>query len=103
VEFGLTVWVAGLLVIPLWLNPSDQISDHGPVPVKDAWTVLVEPLQIERVPLTVELAAAPGWQLPPPQTSPVVHTEPSVQAEPSGLVGFEQAPVPESHVPATWH
>jgi hypothetical protein len=33
----------------------------------------------------------------------VVHGSPSSQDAPSGLGGFEQIPVPGSHVPASWH
>jgi hypothetical protein len=32
-----------------------------------------------------------------------VHASPSSHAVPSGASGFEQSPVVESHVPATWH
>jgi hypothetical protein len=45
----------------------------------------------------------PPLQTPAWQVSAVVHTEPSSQAVPSGLVGFEQWPVPGSQVPASWH
>ena len=50
---------------------------------------------------------AQGFTAPPVQT-PALHESawvqafPSVQAEPSGCVGFEQAPVAGSHVPAAW-
>ena len=37
------------------------------------------------------------------QVSPMVHTLPSLQAVPSGAVGFEQAPVDVSQTPARWH
>src|SRR5689334_16310611 len=40
----------------------------------------------------------PAWQL-----SICVQPFASLQATPSALFGFEQAPVTESHVPATWH
>src|SRR5262249_1801442 len=42
-------------------------------------------------------------QVPLPQVSPDVQASPSSQAVPSALVGFEQAPVAASQVPATWH
>jgi hypothetical protein len=42
-------------------------------------------------------------QTPPWHVSVCVHAFPSVQALPFGFVGFEQSPVAESHVPATWH
>src|SRR5437867_3730784 len=41
---------------------------------------------------------APAWQ-----ESVWVQASPSVQAVPSGLLGLEQAPLPGSQVPATWH
>src|SRR5207253_2519116 len=41
---------------------------------------------------------APDWQL-----SDCVHGFASSQAVPLGLLGFEQAPVVGSHVPASWH
>ena len=39
----------------------------------------------------------PAWQV-----SLCVQALPSLQAAPSGLTGFEQAPVCGSHVPASW-
>ena len=42
-------------------------------------------------------------QMPPVQPSPSVQATPSLHAVPSGAAGFEQLPVPELHVPATWH
>jgi hypothetical protein len=41
---------------------------------------------------------APAWQM-----SVCVHALPSLQAVPLVAAGFEQAPVAESQVPATWH
>jgi hypothetical protein len=41
---------------------------------------------------------APAWHV-----SPVVQALSSSHAVPSGMAGFEQAPVPAWHVPATWH
>ena len=40
----------------------------------------------------------PVWHV-----SVCVHALPSLHAVPFGAAGFEQAPVPELHVPATWH
>src|ERR1700753_4268038 len=42
-------------------------------------------------------------QTPLEQVSPVVHGFWSSQEVPFPLVGFVHAPVPELHVPATWH
>jgi hypothetical protein len=44
----------------------------------------------------------PPVQVPFWQVSVCVQVLPSLQAEPSALVGFEH-PVAGSHVPATWH
>jgi len=41
---------------------------------------------------------APAWH-----RSLVVHGLASSQVMPSGLVGFEHAPVAESQVPGAWH
>src|SRR5206468_794395 len=40
----------------------------------------------------------PDWQV-----SVCVQALPSLHAVPFGTAGFEQRPVPASHVPATWH
>ena len=40
---------------------------------------------------------------PPVHSSPDVHTSPSSHPVPSAALGFVQAPVAESQVPATWH
>lgn len=50
----------------------------------------------------VHVTAVPT-QLPTWQASAVVQAFPSLHDAPSGLVGFEQRPVEESHVPALWH
>ncbi len=42
-------------------------------------------------------------QTPATQVSEVEHALPSLQADPSAFAGLEQAPVPGSQVPATWH
>lgn len=51
----------------------------------------------------VQTTGAPGTQLPDLQLSPVVQALLSVQVVPSFAAGFEQLPVAESQVPATWH
>ena len=53
VEDGLTLRVAGLEAIPVWVTPSDQVRLHGPVPVSAAWIVAEAPAQIVPPPLTV--------------------------------------------------
>jgi hypothetical protein len=40
---------------------------------------------------------------PATHESPCVQAFPSLQAVPSGLVGFEHTPVAGAHVPAEWH
>ena len=42
-------------------------------------------------------------QLPALQVSVCVQASPSLQLAPSAFGGFEQVPVPGSHVPAVWH
>ena len=42
-------------------------------------------------------------QVPDWQVSVCVQALPSLQAVPFAAGGFEQRPVPVSHVPATWH
>jgi hypothetical protein len=54
----------------------------------------------QATPSSQDLTAPP--HLPPVQVSVGVQTELSLQAEPSGLGGFVQLPVAESHVPARW-
>jgi hypothetical protein len=41
--------------------------------------------------------------VPALHVSVCVHALPSLQAVPSAMFGFEQVPVDELHVPATWH
>jgi hypothetical protein len=50
----------------------------------------------------VHVTAAPP-QLPPVQTSPVVHALPSLHVVPLFAAGFEHTPFAGLHVPATWH
>jgi hypothetical protein len=42
---GLTLRVAGLEATPFWVVPSDQVTFHGPVPVRSACIVVEVPLQ----------------------------------------------------------
>ena len=42
-----------------WLEPSDQLTFHGPVPVKAAEMVVELPLQIVALPLTTAVAVEP--------------------------------------------
>ena len=55
---GLTLRVAGLAATAFWLEPSDQLTFHGPVPVKAAEMVAELPLQIVAVPLATEVGRA---------------------------------------------
>src|SRR2546428_345644 len=67
------------------------------------------PVPVSRVPATWHWSEAvqttgllpvhaPLWQV-----SLCVHALPSVHADPSALLGFEQVPVAGLQVPATWH
>jgi hypothetical protein len=58
VEAGLTVRVAGLLSISVWVNPSDQVTAQGRVPVSAAEIVVEPPGQIVASPLTVAVGSA---------------------------------------------
>src|SRR5437763_4978422 len=49
--------VAGLVVIPLCVKPSDQVTDHGAVPVSAAETVAEPPAQIVALPETVAVGS----------------------------------------------
>ena len=51
----------------------------------------------------VQVTDEPAAQTPARHESPVVHWLPSSQLVPSAAVGFEQRPVDELQVPATWH
>ena len=48
-------------------------------------------------------STVPPAQVPPVQTSPVVHMLASSHGVASGLTGFEHAPVAASHAPMSWH
>ncbi len=50
---------AGLAATPFWMNPSDQVRFHGPVPVNAAWMRAAEPAQMDAPPETVAVAV-PG-------------------------------------------
>ena len=50
--------VAGLVATAFWLEPSDQLTFHGPVPVKAAEILVEPPLQIVAVPLATEVGRA---------------------------------------------
>ena len=53
--------------------------------------------------LAEQTFAVPPEQAPLWQLSPFVHALPSLQPVPFDAAGFEQLPLPGSHVPATWH
>ena len=53
--------------------------------------------------LGVQMTGLPPVQVPLWQVSLVVQALASSQALPAALSGFEQTPVVESHVPASWH
>src|SRR2546425_10209179 len=52
---------------------------------------------------SLQSGGGPPAQEPLLQASPVVQALPSLHVLPLGAVGFEQAPVGGSRVPATWH
>jgi len=52
---------------------------------------------------SLQSSGAPPTHAPAEQASFVVHALPSLQIDPSALLGFEQKPLAGSHVPATWH
>jgi hypothetical protein len=68
-----------------------------------------EPLAGLHVPATwhwssgVHVTGFAPVQVPAWQVSVWVHALPSLQAEPSDLLGFEQVPFAGLHVPASWH
>jgi hypothetical protein len=53
--------------------------------------------------LAVQVTALDPVQVPLAHANEVKQGLPPVQAVPSDAVGFEQAPVAGSHVPAAWH
>jgi hypothetical protein len=66
----------------------------------------VEGLQLPASVHWLEAAQTTGFdptQLPDSHWSVWAHALPSLQLVPFVAVGFEQTPVDESHVPATWH
>ena len=56
-EAGLTERVAGLVVTPFCVNPSDQVKFHGLVPVSAAEIVAEPPVQMLVLPLTAAVGA----------------------------------------------
>ena len=50
--------VAGLVATPFWVTLSDQVTFHGPVPVKAAEIMVELPLQIVAEPLATEVGRA---------------------------------------------
>jgi hypothetical protein len=60
---GLTMRVAGLVATAFWLEPSDQLTFHGPVPVNAAEMAVELPLQIVALPLTMAVAVEPLEEL----------------------------------------
>jgi hypothetical protein len=65
--------------------------DKSHVPATWHWSLAVQVTGLEP-------AHTPDWQ-----ASVRVHAFPSLQVVPFAAMGFEQAPVAGSHVPATWH
>lgn len=57
VTAGETTRVAGVAAIPLWMNPSDHVRLHGPVPVKATESVVLSPAQSVAPPVKVAPAA----------------------------------------------
>ena len=56
---GVTSRVAGLAARPLWVTPSDQMSDQGPVPVSATESVALCPAQTGPPPVRVAVGAVP--------------------------------------------
>ena len=57
VEAGETTRVAGLAATPVCVTPSDQVTLHGPAPLRAAWIVVLCPWQIVAAPATVAVGA----------------------------------------------
>jgi hypothetical protein len=51
----------------------------------------------------MHVTEVPPVQMPPWHVSGPVQALPSLQLVPFAAAGFEQVPLPGSHVPATWH
>jgi len=71
VVVGLTLRVAGLLVIPFCVTPSDQVTFHGAVPVSAAVSVVELPTQMLVVPLTVAVGNGLTVTIALPEEVPV--------------------------------
>ena len=81
-----------LQAVPFGLAGFEQAPVAGShVPAEWHWSV------------AVQATGFPPVQVPDWHVSACVQALPSLQAVPSGLTGFEQAPVAGSQVPATWH
>jgi hypothetical protein len=81
----------------LHVVPSDLAGfEHRPVPG------LHEPTSWHWS-LAVQITPFPPVQVPATHVSVCVHAFPSLQLTPSAFAGFEQTPVPVSHVPTSWH
>ena len=71
-------------------------SEHRPVPVSHVparWHGCA----------AGQITGLPGVHAPDWQLSASVHALASSHPVPSGALGSEHRPVPESHVPVTWH
>jgi hypothetical protein len=84
-------------LVPLHEVPSAAVGlEHTPVvgsqdPAAWHWSSAVQVTGLDPV-------HVPLWHV-----SVCVHAFPSLHVVPFVAVGFEQTPVPELHVPATWH
>jgi predicted RNA binding protein YcfA (HicA-like mRNA interferase family) len=86
------------------LLPSSQLLPVGLAALAEQLPVAVSQVPARwQLSLATQVFAAPAWQTPARQLSPVVHLSPSSHIAPSALAGFEQTPVAGSHVPAMWH
>jgi hypothetical protein len=106
------VQITGLLPtqVPLWhvsvwvqALPSLQVAPSVALGLEQI------PVPVSHVPATwhwsdaVQTFAAPAWQEPAWQVSPIVQALPSSQGVLLALAGLEQTPVVVSQVPAVWH
>ena len=80
-----------LHAVPFGAAGFEQPVAGSHVPTTWHWSLAVQTTGLEPV-------HTPAWHV-----SVCVHRLPSLHAVPFGAAGFEQAPVPGSHVPATWH
>jgi hypothetical protein len=87
---------------PLQMFPSEHAVPEGLGVCVTAPVVELHASTVHGLPSSTGVAA-PDWQAPDWQTSPVEQALPSLQEVPLAASGLEHAPVAVSQVPATWH